>query len=389
MSQTQDNSSSTPTSNNADSDTAAYTEPQGGQDGDRQPAPGVWDSVIGQPHALEALKSWAASPTHAYLFVGPVGSGKLEAARAFAAAIQSGFCEGSDEAKARQARLALSDSHADVEVHEPVGRQLLVEAVKSTIIPAVFRKPVEGERRIIIIDRFHDANDAAAIALLKTVEEPPPSAIIILVSESVPVEHVAIASRCVRVDFSQISHETLTGWLAERNVTDPQTVNSLIEAANGDLRRLELLLTDEGFAKRCNAWTALVGELDGTGAKAGELTRNLLAMIDDAAEALKVRHSSEIAELEEHEEHFGTRGSGRKALIDKHKRELRKHRTTEIVFGLRVLTQYYRQALLANADQRYVDAVTKIRNANSALIRNPNENLLLHNLFWNLPSRSL
>lgn len=352
---------------------------------ERVPAPGVWDSVIGQPHALEAMRSWAAAPTHAYLFVGPTGSGKLEAARAFAAAIQSGLCEGDETAKARQARLALSDSHADVEIHEPEGRQLLVDAVKSSIIPAVFRKPVEGARRIIVIDRFHDANDAAAIALLKTVEEPPPSAIIILVSESVPVEHIAIASRCVRIDFSQISTETLTGWLAERGVTDPTEAASLIEAANGDLRRLELLLTDDGFAQRSACWAFLLSRLDGTGARAGELVRELLSMIDDAAEALKTRHETEIAELEEHEEQFGTRGSGRRQLTDRHKRELRKHRTTELVFGLRVLTRHYRNAVLETGNEHYLEAIEQIREANSALIRNPNESLLLHNLFWNLP----
>lgn len=347
--------------------------------------PDIWGSVIGQPHAVEALQSWAMSPTHAYLFVGPAGSGKLEAAKAFAAAIQSGLCQGSAEDIARQARLALHNSHADVEIHEPEGRQLLVDAVKSSIIPAVFRKPVDGPRRVIIIDRFHDANDAAAIALLKTVEEPPPSAIIILVSETVPVEHVAIASRCVRVDFSQISHETLTDWLAQRNITDVEQADALIEAANGDLARLELLLTDAGFAQRSHTWATLVSQLDGTGAKAGELTRTLLSMIDNAAQALKERQSVEIAELEEREEQLGTRGSGRRHLVEKHKRELRKHRTTEIVFGLRMLTNHYRNVLLEHPDKRYLEAIDQLRDANAALVRNPNESLLLHNLFWNLP----
>ena len=46
---------------------------------------GIWDEVIGQPTAVELLAAAAADPVHAYLFVGPAGCTKLQAARAFAA----------------------------------------------------------------------------------------------------------------------------------------------------------------------------------------------------------------------------------------------------------------------------------------------------------------
>jgi len=204
--------------------------------------------------------------------------------------------------------------------------------VREAIIPSVFRKPADGPRRIVVIDRFHDANPAAAAALLKTVEEPPPNAIIILLAESVPVEHVAIASRCSRIEFPPLSHDDLSGWVAERGI-DPAEAEVLIEASAGDLRRLELLTNDEGFSERAALWNSLPTTIDGTGATAGQLVRDLTAMIALASEPLVTRHAQELEELDAREEMLGTRGSGRSAVDARHKRELRRLRTEESQFG--------------------------------------------------------
>jgi len=344
----------------------------------------AWSTVVGQSEAVAALKSWAEDPVHAYLFVGPSGTGKRQAGRAFSAAVQATHFVGDDVGRERQLRLALEDKHPDVEVYEPAGSQLLVPAVREAIIPSVFRKPADGPRRIVVIDRFHDANPAAAAALLKTVEEPPPNAIIILLAESVPVEHVAIASRCSRIEFPPLSHADLSGWVAERGI-DPAEAEVLIEASAGDLRRLELLTNDEGFGERAALWNSLPTTIDGTGATAGQLVRDLTAMIALASEPLVARHAQELEELDAREEMLGTRGSGRSAVDARHKRELRRLRTEESQFGLRVLARRYGRAIAEGGGPEMVAAVARLRAANEALVRNPNETLLLHNLFWNLP----
>ncbi len=70
----------------------------------------AWSTIFGQVEAGAALRSWAADPLHAYHFVGPSGTGKMQAARAFAAAVQAlhlGGPDGADdEARDRQMRLA-------------------------------------------------------------------------------------------------------------------------------------------------------------------------------------------------------------------------------------------------------------------------------------------
>lgn len=344
----------------------------------------AWSTIVGQHEAVSALRRWSLDPVHAYLFVGPSGAGKRQAARAFSAAVQAQLFSGDDAGRERQLRLALEDKHPDVEIHEPEGAQLLVPAVRETIIPSVFRKPSDGARRIIVIDRFHDANPAAAAALLKTVEEPPVNAIMILLAESVPVEHVAIASRCARIEFPALSRDDLAGWLAERGV-DPDHAGPLIEASGGDLRRLELLTDDPGFSERAALWSGLATTVDGTGATAGRLVRELTALIADASEPLVARHGVELEDLDAREEMLGTRGSGRSAVDARHKRELRRLRTEELRFGLRLLARRYSRALAEGGDREIVEAVRRLRDANEALIRNPNESLLLHNLFWNLP----
>ena len=65
--------------------------------------------------------------------------------------------------------------------------------------------PVEGRRKVLILDEFHLLRPEGAARLLKTIEEPPPSTVFVIVADDVPHDLVTIASRCVRVDFRPLS----------------------------------------------------------------------------------------------------------------------------------------------------------------------------------------
>ena len=115
---------------------------------------------------------------------------------------------------------------------------------------------------------------------------------------------------------------------------------------------------------------------------------DLLARIEAAAAPLAARHAAEVAELDARIERFGERGSGRKALEERHQRELRRHRTDELRSGLGVLAGAYRDLLVGGTPQHpqaVVDAVTRIHGAVEAMEHNPNETLLLQSLLWSLP----
>ena len=112
-------------------------------------------------------------------------------------------------------------------------------------------------------------------------------------------------------------------------------------------------------------------------------------MIDQAAEPLTVRHEAEVEELTARIKEFGERGSGKKQLEDRHKRELRRHRTDELRVGLATMAATYRDALVGGTASSVDDAagaVQRIHGALESLERNPNERLLLENLLWSLPA---
>ena len=129
--------------------------------------------------------------------------------------------------------------------------------------------------------------------------------------------------------------------------------------------------------------------MNGTGSVAIRTAAELLAMIDDAAEPLTARHEQEIVALDEQIARYGDRGSGRKQLEERHKRELRRHRTDELRAGLATLAGTYRNSVTAPGSTADIDecakAVRLIHGALESLERNPNERLLVENLLWSLP----
>ena len=348
-------------------------------------APSVWDAVVGQPHATVVLTAAAAHPIHAYLFVGPAGSTKDEAARSFAALLVAGI----DDPDQRDARLALIGEHPDVREVERQGATISKDQVVD-IVRSAMLAPVEGSRKVMILHEFHllDANGAAR--LLKTLEEPPASTVFIVLADQVPPELITIASRCMRVEFRSLTTASVLQALLARGVS-PSAAATAAEASEGNLDRAYVLATDTGLAARRTAFASIPTQLDGNGATVYRLCSQVLGLIDESAAPLAARHVQEIAEVDARIAALGERGSGRKQREDRHKRELRRHRTDELRSGLAVLAAAYRDALVAGHAQRpdsLATAVTRIHQSIEALERNPNELLLLQALLLELPSIS-
>ena len=343
----------------------------------------IGDDVVGQAHAIEQLTSAAeAGPVHAYLFVGPPGSTKNQAARAFAAQIISG----ADDPAQRDARLALAGAHPDVREVQRVGASILMDQAQEVIRLASLA-PTESGRKVMILDEFHLLNGAAAAVMLKTIEEPPESTMFIICADFVPHELITISSRCARVDFRPIADGVIAARLLTEGV-GPVEAQAASKAALGDLDRARLLASDSGLAERRKAFLAAPATVDGSGAVAMRLAAELLAMIEQAAEPLATRHNAEAEELTARIKESGERGSGKKQLEDRHKRELRRHRVDEIRTGLAAMSTSYRDAIVggtAPSVDGAVGAVRKIHAALESLERNPNERLLLENLLWALP----
>jgi DNA polymerase-3 subunit delta' len=347
----------------------------------------IWDGVVGQPGAVEHLRRAAVRPVHAYLFVGPAGSTKGEAARAFAAALLGqAHGDDADDPTTRDARLALAGEHPDVREVERRGPFISADQAREIVRQATLA-PVEGAVKVMILHEFHLLRPEGAALLLKTMEEPPPSTTFVVLADHVPAELVTISSRCVRIEFRAIPDDVLRQRL-ESEGADPAVLDAVVAAAGGDLTRARLLARDPDLAARRSAFAAVPGQLDGSGAVVMRLVDELLGRIDDAAAPLLERHAAELAELEARVEQLGERGSGRKALEERQQREARRYRTDELRSGLAVLAAAYRDALVRAPGRRadeLVSAVRRIFRAVEALERNPNEKLLLQALLWSLP----
>lgn len=344
----------------------------------------VWDGVIGQPRAVAQLTRAAASPVHAYLFVGPPGSTKDEAARAFAALLLAGV----DDADSRDARLALTGEHPDVSEVRRAGATISKDQV-SDVIRAASLAPVEGRRKVMVLHEFHLLDATGAARLLKTLEEPPASAVFVVLADQVPPELVTIASRCVRIDFTSVADGDIRDVLVAEGVP-PDQAELAAHAAEGNLTRARVLASDPDLVQRRAAFASIPHRLDGTGTTVVALCAEVNGLIEAAAAPLSERQAKEVDELEQRVAAMkGERGSGRKQLEERHKREQRRHRTDELRSGLAVVAGTYRDALVNNTLSRpeaAVHAVQRVHQALEALERNPNETLLLQSLLLDLPS---
>jgi len=351
------------------------------------PTTDAWDDVVGQARAVELLRG-AVGPeaVHAWLFVGPRGSGKRAAARAFAGDLLAldAVADGVGDEAARARRLARAEQHPDLVVVERVGASISAEQADE-IVRRASRSATEGTRKVLVLDEFHLMAPNVAPKLLKTIEEPPDGTFFVVIADEVTKDLVTIASRCVRVDFSPLTPEVVAERLVAEGVA-PERADQAARFSAGDLDRARLLAADDRLTLRLQGWQELPRRLDGSGHRAAAAIDDLRGAIDDAEAPLKARHEAEVAEMDERIERYGQRGSGTAELDKRHKREVRRLRTDELRLGLAALANVYRDELLVAADPSAALAgIAAVQDAAEGLLHNPNEELLLLGLAMKLP----
>src|SRR5687767_15282196 len=168
----------------------------------------VFAQLVGQEPAVATLSRAAAAAaavvagrpadagamTHAWLFTGPPGSGRSVAARAFAAALQ---CPDGGDGTCHACRTVLSGTHADVHVVVPDGLSIGVAEARE-LVRVAGRAPSQGRWQMIIVEDADRMSEAAANAVLKMIEEPPPRTVVMLCAPSLHPDDVpvTIRSRC-------------------------------------------------------------------------------------------------------------------------------------------------------------------------------------------------
>lgn len=363
----------------------------------------VFEEVVGQERAVAALESAAARPVHAYLFVGPPGTGKRAAAAAFAAALLCPVARGGGQADGtcESCRRVRAGIHPDVVSIEREGAFISIDMALHVTREASL-SPVESDRKVVILHDFHLVRDAAP-ALLKTIEEPPPTTIFVILADDLPPELVTIASRCVQVEFDVLPPGVVAQALEAQGVA-PDRAAVLADAAGGRLDRARLLASDPQFEARREAWRSVPTRLDGAGATVARVADELIGYLEASVEPLKARHATEMQELVERNERaaevVGSGRAGRPAaratkaaltsgvsdLEERHKREQRRQRTDELRSGLAALAGAYRERLSEDPRRRAaaVRSVDHIDRVVRDLEYNPGELLAVQALLIRL-----
>ena len=337
--------------------------------------------ILGQPQATRRLNAALDNPVPAYLFVGPTGVGKRAAAAQFAGALMASADPSGAE---RHRRLAVAERHPDLLVFERAGQTITAEQARE-VVRVSATSPIDAPLKVIVLVDFHLVGDQTAM-VLKAIEEPPATTRFVILATEIPPELVTIASRCVEIAFGPVPRDVIIAELLDIGI-DQAGAEACAEAAGGDLERARLLASDPDLVVRLDTWVEIAGSLNGAGNPAATGVERLLALVDGAAAQVKARHEADLDELARRVEQTGERGSGRKDLEARHRRELRRHRTDEFRAGMARLGAFYRDELLAGrmAPDEMAAACGAVSEASQALARNPNERLLLQDLFCRLP----
>jgi DNA polymerase-3 subunit delta' len=317
----------------------------------------IWDLVVGHDEAVAMLKEAVASErvTHAWLFTGPPGIGKLHTARVFAAALN---CPAAGDGTCDTCRRILRGVHPDVHLIVPEGDNLLVEDVRA-VREEASRTHHEARTAVFILDEADRMTEAAANALLKVLEEPPPQVVFVLVVRSAEALVGTVPSRARTLPFVSLSLAELTDALGQDLQLGLDQTAWAAAASHGRLARARALLTDEAARTRRSTVLDLTEQLaGGQPSEALAAAATVVTIADEVAAAARLRQEREVAELEEA---FGTgRGTGalRKRLETRHRRELRRVRFDAIRDSLADLLGAYRDiALLARGGDAGVPGV--------------------------------
>jgi DNA polymerase-3 subunit delta' len=219
----------------------------------------VWDVLVGQARAVERLQAAAAdsrealagrpSPamTHAWLLTGPPGSGRSNAALAFAAALQ---CEAATAGcgECHACRTVLERAHGDVRVVESDTLSLGVADVRRLVLVAQER-PLNGRWTVILVEQADRLTDEAANALLKTLEEPPPRTVWLLCAPTGEDVLPTVRSRCRPVALAAPSAAAIANLLVREGV-DPSMAAFCARASLGHVGRARWLARDEATRLR-------------------------------------------------------------------------------------------------------------------------------------------
>lgn len=280
---------------------------------------GVWADLVGQEPTVEVLRRATAAAaarlarddrpgatagmTHAWLITGPPGSGRSNAARAFAAALQ---CERQGCGECNPCRTSLAGTHPDVSLIRTDQLSLRVDEIRELVRRSAMT-PVGRRWQVLVVEDADRLTEQAADALLKSLEEPAARTVWLLCAPTAEDAVPTIRSRCRLLVLRTPPTAAVAQVLERRHGVDADIAAFAARASQGHIGRARALATQEEVRSRRHQVLAVPLQLTGLGPSVAAAA-SLVELA--AAEARVATANLDAAEKAELEHAYGVAGSG-------------------------------------------------------------------------------
>jgi DNA polymerase-3 subunit delta' len=266
----------------------------------------VWRDLVGQADLVDQLEvavrgadlarqgGQTSSMTHAWLFTGPPGSGRSNAARAFAAAL---LCDRGGCGECLSCRTALSGAHADVTLVVTEQSVITVGVARETVRQAALA-PAGSRWQIMIVEDADRLHERAADALLKSIEEPPPRTVWLLCAPTIEDVAPTIRSRCRSLVLRTPPALDVAAHLVNRDGVSEGVAMFAARASQGHIGRARALAVDETARNRRREVLRIPGQLCDLGSCMTAAANLVDAATEDAQPRSGALDAREAADLD-------------------------------------------------------------------------------------------
>ena len=351
----------------------------------------VWDSLVGQRHAIDALARAAGGQgmSHAWLFTGPPGSGRSNAAIAFAAALQ---CEQAGCGTCHECHTVLSGSHADVNVIRTEKLSIGVKDVRDLVRSAALA-PVGRRWQILVVEDADRLTEQACNALLKAIEEPTDRTVWMLCAPTVDDVLPTIRSRCRLVTLSTPTSADVAAFLVRTEGVAEGLASYAARASQGHIGRARALARDEATRNRRHEVVSMPARLTSLGACMNAAT-NLHEVAKEEADL--ITSALDAREKKDLDAAYGVVERGRRpreyapalAELERNQKTRAKRRHLDVVDrGLMDLVSVYRDAIAVAAGAPGQLVNEEIRPDVEKVVRTSSAELNLRRIGWIFDAR--
>ena len=226
---------------------------------------GSFKDVVGHKDILKYISSAVENNrvSHAYILNGERGSGKKMLANLFAMTL---LCETGDNepcGKCHSCKQALGKNQPDIiYLQHEKPNTISVDDIRSQINNDIGVKPYSSPYKVYIVDEAEKMNVQAQNALLKTIEEPPAYAVILLLTNNAEIFLPTILSRCVRLSLKAVPDEKIKAYLMENYEVPDYKADVCVAFAQGNVGKAIELAESEDFNEIKNSALQLIKRLD-------------------------------------------------------------------------------------------------------------------------------